>query len=199
MANLDGFGTAEGESAGHGADSRRMAIFFTSDTHFGHEPIIRLGKRPFASVEEMDQLLIERWNERVGPDDTVYHLGDFCYRSARSIADYRRELNGTIHLIKGNHDTLSEADVSLFASISLISEITVHGQSIVLCHYPFREWDRAWRGAWHFFGHVHGRLQDEPLGYSLDVGVDAHDFRAWTFEEIAAVMATRDNPFTDLR
>jgi calcineurin-like phosphoesterase family protein len=175
----------------------RMTIHFTSDTHFGHEPIIRFIKRPFPSVEEMDRTLVERWNERIGPDDTVYHLGDFCYRSARSLADYRSQLNGTIHLIRGNHDTLTEADHALFASVTLITEVKIEGRVIILCHYPFREWDRAWRGAWHLFGHVHGRLGHAPLGYSLDVGVDAHDFRPWTFEEIAAVMDTRENPFTD--
>jgi calcineurin-like phosphoesterase family protein len=176
-----------------------MSIYFTSDTHFGHEPIIRLGKRPFRSVEEMDAAIIARWNERVRPDDTVYHLGDFCYRSARSLADYRGHLNGTIHLIKGNHDTLGEVDCKLFASVTLIADIRVEGQQIILCHYPFREWDRAWRGSWHLFGHVHGRLGHAPFGYSLDVGVDAHDFRPWTFEEIAAEMDTRENPFTDAK
>ncbi len=70
---------------------------------------------------------------------------------------------------------------------------------IVLCHYPMREWNQCKRGSWHLFGHVHGRLDHAPLGYSLDVGVDTHDFRPWTFDEIEAVFATRHNPFAAQR
>ena len=81
-----------------------MAVYFTSDTHFGHEAIIRLTKRPFSSVEEMDAVLVDGWNTTVSPEDTVYHLGDFAHRNSRSAAHYRNLLNGTIHLILGNHD-----------------------------------------------------------------------------------------------
>lgn len=52
--------------------------FFTSDTHFGHVNIILYCNRPFASVLEMNEQVIARWNDRVGPRDTVYHLGDFA-------------------------------------------------------------------------------------------------------------------------
>ncbi|MGB0087336.1 MAG: metallophosphoesterase family protein [Rhodomicrobiaceae bacterium] len=177
-----------------------MAVFFTSDTHFGHDAIIRLTGRPFASVEEMDAAMIESWNATVAPEDTVYHLGDVCFRNSRSIAEYRRALNGTVHLIRGNHDDgLTEDEADLFASVSLILEVAVDRQMIVLCHYPMREWNQCKRGSWHLFGHVHGRLDHAPLGYSLDVGVDTHDFRPWTFDEIEAVFATRHNPFAAQR
>jgi calcineurin-like phosphoesterase family protein len=176
-----------------------MAVFFTSDTHFGHEAIIRLTRRPFASAKEMDEAMIARWNAAVAPGDTVYHLGDVCFRNSRSLADYRRQLNGTVHLIRGNHDNeLRTAPAGLFASVSDILEVKTNGRMIVLCHYPIREWNQCRRGSWHLFGHVHGRLDDAPLGYSLDVGVDSHDFRPWSFEEIEAVLAARDNPFVEL-
>jgi len=48
-----------------------MAVFFISDTHFGHENIIRMCRRPFGSVTEMDEALVARWNERVGATDTI--------------------------------------------------------------------------------------------------------------------------------
>ncbi len=58
-----------------------MSLYFTSDTHFGHKNIIQTCNRPFASVDEMDEAMVARWNQRVGPDDTVFHLGDFCFRN----------------------------------------------------------------------------------------------------------------------
>jgi len=57
-----------------------MAIFFTSDTHFGHGGALGLYRRPFASVDVMNEAIVERWNETVGPDDDVWHLGDFAIR-----------------------------------------------------------------------------------------------------------------------
>lgn len=177
-----------------------MAIYFTSDTHFGHAAILKLSRRPFASVEEMDAALISSWNAMIAPGDTVYHLGDFCFRNARAATDYLAELNGEVHLIVGNHDgsTLKRHTES-FASVNHIREIGVNGKAIVLCHYPMREWHGCWRGAWHLFGHVHGRLNHEPFGHSLDVGVDSNRFRPWRFEEIEALFAARSNPFTGER
>jgi calcineurin-like phosphoesterase family protein len=177
-----------------------MSIFFTSDTHFGHENIIRTCRRPFQNAGEMDEALIARWNERVRPGDTVYHLGDFTFRSSTGADIYLARLNGKIHLVAGNHDAETLAKhANLFASVSLILEVKVGGQRLVLCHYPMREWHGSWRQSWHLFGHVHGRLNHEPLGYSLDVGVDSHEFRPWTIDEIAAVFATRLNPFVGER
>jgi calcineurin-like phosphoesterase family protein len=175
-----------------------MAVWFTSDTHFGHDAIIGFMDRPFGSAEEMDAALIANWNAAIAPGDTVYHLGDFSFRNAKPAPDYLDVLNGEVHLITGNHDGATLRDhAGSFASVSDIKEVSVSGQTIVLCHYPMREWPGAWRGAWHLFGHVHGRLNHEPIGYSLDVGVDTHCFRPWSFEEISAVLDSRENPFTD--
>lgn len=173
-----------------------MATFFLSDTHFGHENIIRTCRRPFANVAEMDEALVSRWNERVGPNNSVYHLGDFCFRNWRGADAYLSQLNGHIHLVAGNHDDETLAHhASLFASVSHIREIHERGRRMVMCHYPMREWHGSWDGSWHLFGHVHGRLDHQPHGYSLDVGVDAHDFRPWSMDEVEQEFAGRHNPF----
>jgi len=80
-----------------------MSIFFTSDTHFGHENIIKYCKRPFKDAAEMDKVLIRNWNRVVGPNDLVYHLGDFAVGGGPA-GPYLDQLNGRIILIHGNHD-----------------------------------------------------------------------------------------------
>lgn len=163
--------------------------FFISDTHFGHERIIYLAKRPFASVEEMNEALIANWNSVVGPKDTVWHLGDFGMGSDTPSSSFATRLNGKIHLIEGNHDQKTVRDCSdSFASISSIKMISVEAQKIVLCHYPMREWDKSWRGSWHLFGHVHGRLDNEPFSKSMDVGVDSNSYTPVSFEDVRAHM-----------
>ena len=80
-------------------------VLFTSDLHFGHENVIRFDGRPFSTVEEMDNELIRRWNEKVAPGDLVYVLGDFIWKSRNDdAAELIRSLHGQIILIKGNHD-----------------------------------------------------------------------------------------------
>lgn len=167
-------------------------VFITSDTHFGHAAIIRLAKRPFKSLQAMDEGLVNRWNAKVGPDDTVWHLGDFAYKAEASPESYRARLNGRIHLIMGNHDDAALRGRSdLFESVADIAEITWKDQRIALCHYPMRDWPGAFGGAWHLFGHTHGRLDSDPLGLSLDVGVDSHGFAPLGLDEVARIMAKR--------
>ena len=79
-------------------------IFFTADLHFGHANIIRHCNRPFASVDEMDAVLIHNWNAAVGLKDEVYILGDFTMRSAVEAHKYLVRLNGRKYFICGNHD-----------------------------------------------------------------------------------------------
>ena len=76
-----------------------MSSDFISDTHFGHDNIIKLADRQFSTVGEMDERLISNWNEVVGPNDTVFTLGDFSFRSIQGAEFYRSRLNGEIHLI----------------------------------------------------------------------------------------------------
>ncbi len=78
-------------------------IFFIADTHFCSDAICRYENRPFETVSQMDAHMIQKWNETVAPDDTVYLLGDFGAEGTENQVLSR--LNGTIYLVKGNHDT----------------------------------------------------------------------------------------------
>ncbi len=82
-----------------------MADFFIADTHFGGENIRRYENRPFATVAEMDEKLIEHWNQIVTEKDTVYVLGDFSdYREDKMDRKILSKLNGNKILVMGNHD-----------------------------------------------------------------------------------------------
>lgn len=91
------------------------AVFIVSDTHFGHEKTCTVFKRadgtplrPFGSAEEMDEFMIAAWNERVGPKDKVYHLGDVVIN--RKALKTLARLNGDKVLIRGNHDIFPDVE-----------------------------------------------------------------------------------------
>jgi calcineurin-like phosphoesterase family protein len=167
-------------------------IFFTADTHFGHRNIITYANRPFASVEDMDEALVERWNERVRPDDRVYFLGDFSLRRGPVTGEILERLNGEIHVVWGNHDRPAYAIRERFASFHDYLQVRVGGQLIVCFHYAMRIWNQAHRGAWHLYGHSHGSLPDDPRARSMDVGVDCNDYYPFSFDEVAAHMEKKD-------
>lgn len=167
--------------------------FYISDTHFQHDRILALSKRPFQDIAQMDAAIIRNWNEVVGHDDVVWHLGDFAMSAnADKIAGVFYRLNGRKRLILGNHD-YSEPGVVNPAIADLpweepprdFAEITDGGHRLVLCHFALRSWPGRLKGAYHFFGHAHGDLPD--FGRSRDVGVDIKDvaFMPRTFEELA--------------
>lgn len=166
--------------------------WFTSDSHFGHENIIKYVKRPFANANEADEFMIQEWNKRVKPEDTIYHNGDFClgvpdkFKYSQNII---RRLNGNIEFLMGNHDPenwLSKNVNPGFRSIGQYREIKVNGQSIVLFHYALRTWRHDLRGTWHLYGHSHAALPG--YGKSFDVGVDAWKFSPVHFDEIKQKM-----------
>jgi calcineurin-like phosphoesterase family protein len=160
-----------------------MAVFFTSDTHFGHGGALGLYRRPFASVAAMNEALVARWNETVGPDDVVWHLGDFAIRQRPAVvAELLARLNGRKHLVAGNNDPPATAELDGWESVQPYVEITAEGVSLVLCHYPFRSWRGIGKGWLNLHGHSHGRLK--PLPRQFDVGVDVWGFRPVTLGEI---------------
>lgn len=150
-----------------------MTVFFTGDTHFGDHRTINIHKRPFATVAEMDALLIDRWNATVGPDDIVWHLGDVARRPADVPALLAR-LHGTKHLLRGNNDPDATLAASGWASTGDYAEIDLDGHRLVMCHYPFRSWNGQHKRAINLHGHSHGRLK--PMPRQFDVGVDVHGF-----------------------
>ena len=163
-----------------------MTVHFTADTHFGHGAARAFYRRPFATVAEMDDAMVARWNDAVAPDDEVWHLGDFAVRhpAPGALLD---ALHGRKHLITGNNDPAGITALPGWTSVAPYLELTIDGTPLVLCHYAFRTWRgmvpkaRA-PGALNLHGHSHGRLR--PQARQFDVGVDVWDFRPVTLATI---------------
>lgn len=156
-------------------------IFFTSDNHFYHENIITYENRPFATVEEMNNKMIDLWNEEVKENDLVYILGDFSFGSVKETEELLNKLNGYKILIKGNHDTIVDSrkfNKKLFVEIHDYLERKIRGNKYVLCHYPLPLHNES---ATHLYGHIHsGNGKHQIKGYEvkgINVGVDVNNFK----------------------
>lgn len=192
-------------------------VWFTSDTHFGHENIIRYCNRPFKNAEQMNAELIRRWREIVPDDGIVFHLGDFAHGSSKLWNDILSALPGRKYLIVGNHDmkALRQGYMGRFELVTQQMTIRVGGQAIVLNHNPFLCYGGSYRDVWQLFGHVHsGPLSHTGLDHprlnmlfplQYDVGVDNNDFRPVSFAEVKAKIeaqveeARRASGLSDIR
>jgi calcineurin-like phosphoesterase family protein len=176
-------------------------VFVTSDEHIGHARIIELANRPFSSLEEMKETIIERHNKTV-PDKKSFltiHVGDWLWHTLtyEEGVEYISRMNGRHAFTFGNHDELIDKRRASFATMLefIKGENKVGGGHILhhnkhkltLNHYAQRVWDGSHKGHWHVYGHSHNGLPG--LGKSFDIGVDGHDFTPWSLEEIEARMS----------
>lgn len=137
--------------------------YYISDLHFGHKNCLAFDNRQFKSIEEHDKKLITNWNNTVGIDDDVYLLGDISWYNTTKTIDIFNQLNGVIHLIRGNHDAklLKNRELqSRFIEIVDYKELTLSdGKGIVLCHYPIPCFKNHFYGWYHLYGHVHNSFE----------------------------------------
>lgn len=162
-----------------------MTVFLTADHHFGHSGIIGNAGRPFADVDEMDEVLIRNWNERIRPDSVVYYLGDFAHRCPpqrlRSIWE-RLTRPKAIHLVPGNHDDAATLALPWTSVERGILRMSANNRRFSLFHYALRTWPGIRRDAIHAYGHSHNRMPG--FRNTLDVGVDAWGFAPASVEEV---------------
>ena len=160
------------------------AVWLVSDTHFGHEKTCTVFRRadgsplrPFASAEEMDEEMVRRWNERVRPQDKVYHLGDVVIN--RKCLQTLGRLNGDKVLIKGNHDIFKLEDYTRY-----FREIRAYHvmAGMILSHVPVHESSLARFGC-NIHGHLHWQRVMLPRGVDSRTGEtlysDRIDPRYW--------------------
>lgn len=163
------------------------SIWFTSDTHFGHANIIKYCDRPFFSIEEMDEALVERWNTSVRSDDLVYHLGDFAVTPlyAKKI---RPRLNGTIRLVIGNHDDPLKL-AGLFQRMYLFCIFRDEG--FIASHMPLAR--HLCRAPACVHGHIHNNPADLALAepHQLNLSVEMTDYRPVALEDLRVLVAAK--------
>ncbi len=166
-------------------------VWFTSDTHFGHANIVKFTYhdaplRPFASVEEMDETLVERWNSVVKPYDRVYHLGDVAM-SRRCISTVGR-CNGKKILIRGNHDIFKLKDYTpYFEDVRAYKIYPAHG--IICSHIPVHERQLGGRFGRNVHGHLHASVimsddNRQPDVRYMNVSVERTNYTPISLEEI---------------
>lgn len=163
-----------------------MKIFFTSDLHFGHANIMKHCNRPFKTVEKMDLELINRWNNKVSNEDSIYILGDFGFYKPEQLMKILNKLNGQKFLIKGNHDHFikDKTIASKFAWIKDYYRLKYNGLKFVLFHYPICEWDCKFHNSIHLYGHVHNCNSSISMANSYNVGVDVNNYEPIEINEI---------------
>jgi calcineurin-like phosphoesterase family protein len=186
-----------------------MTIWFSSDPHFQHKNILKFQpERPWKTVEEMDEGIIELYNKFVKPEDTLYLLGDLGFAPPTVLGPLLGRINGTKRHIRGNHDR-SHAMINCNFEwtrdyYELREEVNGVREHLVLCHYPMRAWNKAHHGSWNIHGHCHGSLP--PNGKQIDVGIDAtilydewygtdagvEPFGPVSLEQLQVLMATRE-------
>lgn len=205
-------GLRAGARNGPGSGQTLEVRWFTSDLHLGHENIIRYCRRPFSSVEEMDDSIVANWNARVAPDDEVWVLGDVAMGRIEASLGRIGDLSGHKVLVTGNHDRCwagherrQEEWVQRYESAGFEQihqgtiEAHIADQTVRAGHFPFEgdshDEDRfiKWRpiddGSWLLHGHVHTSWQVN--GRQINVGVDVWDFAPVSEQQIATIITSR--------
>lgn len=189
-------------------------IYFTSDTHFWHNNVIKYCARPYASVEEMNEDLVKRWNEVVPPEATVFFLGDFSM-TFLPVETFSFRLNGRKVLVPGNHDfchsyhkksrTLENREKWIQKYKDYGWEVWPEQHSITvdfikynLCHHPYAD-DQSGQGdkysSWRpdddgtvlLCGHVHEKWKTKrsPKGtLQINIGCDVWDYKPVSLKEV---------------
>lgn len=174
-------------------------IYFTSDQHHGHTNIIKYSNRPFETLEEMDDEIIEKYNKVITNKDIVYFLGDFSFYDDDKTKQIFKRYNGTKHLILGNHDEKrTQLYLKLFQSVNHYKEIKYNKQRISMMHYAMLTWSASHYGSWMLCGHSHSTIDDinrEAIKkgfFRWDCGVDGNNFSPVSFDELKEKIFIKD-------
>lgn len=198
----------------HNDDHR---VYFTSDTHFNHDKAFIYEARGYKNRYEHNDALIAKINEVVRPEDTLFHLGDFCLNiTPPEFESILSRINcNNIAYIWGNHNscirrvyedavtTQYGRDVEVYpyaigklTYLGYYKEVIVNGHMIVIHHFPHQIWNQMQKGAWQLSGHSHYTNPTTQVEYPdnkiLDVGWDGHG-KPLSFPEIQKIMMNKNH------
>lgn len=170
-------------------------VWFTSDLHFWHKNICKYCDRPYESLEEMHEAIINNWNSVIKDDDDVFLLGDMGFCGYNKLQPLIGQLKGKIHLVQGNHDedkvVYKLYDYDNIYSVCDVIQVTIVGdeecpnQELTLCHYPWTDWPNKERGAWMVHGHQHQLPHTKSCSIvHWDVGLDKNGMFPINFEQL---------------
>ncbi len=182
--------------------------YFVSDLHLGHGyRLNHFRGRLFSSIEEHDSFILDNLFKTVKRGSNLYILGDTFYKKTFEMKENFFKMLGdnkiNVFLIQGNHDK-SNYKSKCIKWICQIKDIVVEKQSITLCHYNMVVWNKSHYNSWLLYGHQHIgdstyilSLQDENTifykGKKLNVNLEFHNWKPWSFEEIKEYMGNRNN------
>ncbi|MBS2001323.1 MAG: hypothetical protein JST44_07430 [Cyanobacteria bacterium SZAS LIN-5] len=186
-----------------------MTNWFTSDHHFGHAKIIQYCDRPFETVEQMNEELVQNWNALVGDNDTVYYLGDFSLKSS-AMEEFAPRLKGRKVLIAGNHDGCHPSNhegklgnLALYRKYFDAVHEDLEWDGLHLHHMPYHddvdhrypEYRPIDAGLILLHGHVHQRWTVN--GRQINVGVDVWNYEPVHESEIRKLVAQIESQSVD--
>ena len=147
------------------------AVFLVSDTHFGHTGVCRFTRndgvtklRPWDDPDEMDEAMVKAWNDRVRPNDKVYHLGDVVIN--RKALKTMARLNGDKVLIRGNHDIFRDDEYREYFR-ELRAYHVMNG--CILSHIPLHV-ESLGRFGVNIHGHLHANRVKKIRGVDVRTG-----------------------------
>lgn len=168
--------------------------FFTSDTHWFHKALLPICRPEFSNVEDMHELMIDRWNKVVVATDRVWHLGDVTFGSTKKTEAIMARLNGEKHLVLGNHDHGAERWLRMgFKTINQNAtvQVKVAGRWFLLSHFPYKEGATEWHPEMFIddhdldliCGHVHTSWRRQAR--MLNVGVELNGYTPVSEAQVA--------------
>lgn len=170
-------------------------IYLSSDTHFGHDRGFIYEPRGFSNIQEHDEIIVEKFNSIVRPEDDLYLLGDQMLGDNEHGLNCLRQLNGKLHVLWGNHDT--DVRKELYKTLPNVVEILGYAGMFkyrkwrfYLSHYPtitdnLNDFSKPWEQVKCLYGHTHQKTNfynDNPLLYH--VGADSHDCYPVSIDQI---------------
>jgi calcineurin-like phosphoesterase family protein len=176
-----------------------MTTFFTADMHLGCDKLVANTREIFADVDHHDDYLIDALNWKVGRDDMLVIIGDFCKEKPGRYRPHIRCKN--IQFILGNHDKEAKIRAVFGGNVWQQRMVKVGVDRVWCSHYPTAYWDRSHYGVTHAYGHLHYNLKRERQmdkgltgRRSMDVGVDAAmfhlgDYVPFAWEEMKEILA----------